>query len=299
MAHEVGMIGLGLMGTAMARNLLAAGSPVTGYDVVLEKVQALVGAGGRGAKSAADVARQVEIVITSLPDGSAVEQALLGSDGVAEGGRPGLIVIETSTVAPGTARTVASRLAERGLSMLDATVSGISHMVARKDCIFMVGGDRTVFERCQPIWEALGRRAYYVGPRGAGAQMKLVTNLIMGVNSLVTAEGLALGMKAGLDSRLMLEILRDSAAASRMLGERGQFMVDRTYEPPVARIDLFLKDIALMLENGRQLDVPLPLTETMQRMFQAAKGDGHGPQELAAVIETYRRLAGIGEEEIP
>ncbi len=293
MAQTIGMVGLGLMGTAMSRNLLAAGFQVIGYDVLPEKVAALLAAGGRGADSNADVAKQVDLLISSLPHGGIVEQALLGPRGVAEGARQGLEVIETSTVAPELARRVAGALGERGIAMLDATVSGISHMVAQRDCIFMVGGDRALFDRCRPIWDALARQAFYLGPSGAGAQMKLIANLITGVNSLVTAEGLALGMKAGLDPAAMLELLRQSAAASRMLDIRGQFMVDRKYEPPVATVETFIKDTGLMLENGRQLGVPLPFTEVMDRMLRAAREDGHGQHEVASVIETYCRLAGV------
>jgi 3-hydroxyisobutyrate dehydrogenase-like beta-hydroxyacid dehydrogenase len=287
------MVGLGLMGTAMNGNLISAGFQVIGYDVLPEKVDALRKAGGKGAGSAAEVAGQVEVLISSLPHGGIVEQAMLGPRGAVESGRPGLTVIETSTVAPELAQRVAQGLAERGIAMLDATISGISHMVARKDCIFMVGGDRAVFDRCGPIWEALARRAYYLGPNGSGAMMKLVANLITGVNSVVTAEGLALGVKAGLDPAQMREILMDSAGASRMVDIRGQFMVDRKYMPPVGSIDIFMKDADLMLEAGRKLGLPLPLTETMQRIFKATKADGHGQHEVASVFETYLRPGGV------
>ena len=157
----------------------------------------------------------------------------------------------------------------------------------------MVGGERAVFDRCRRVWDALARRAYYLGPNGAGAMMKLVANLITGVNSVVTAEGLALGMKAGLDPAQMREILMDSAAASRMLDIRGQFMVERKYEPPVATVDTFLKDAGLMLESGRELGVPLPFTEVLDRMLRAAIEDGHAKREVASVFETYCRLSGI------
>jgi len=293
MAQTVGMVGLGLMGTAMYGNLLPAGFQVIGYDVLPEKVAALVAAGGKGAGSAAEVARGADLVISSLPHGGIVEEAMLGPGGAAEGGRPGLTVIETSTVAPELAREVARRLAEREIILLDATISGISHMVARKDCIFMVGGDRGAYERCEPIWDALARRAYYLGPNGAGAMMKLVANLVTGVNSVVVAEGLALGMKAGLDAAQMREILMDSAAASRMVDIRGQFMVERKYTPPVATIEIFMKDAELMLDAGRRLGLPLPFVETMQRVFQATKSDGHGQHEVASVFETYLRPGGV------
>jgi 3-hydroxyisobutyrate dehydrogenase-like beta-hydroxyacid dehydrogenase len=157
----------------------------------------------------------------------------------------------------------------------------------------MVGGDRALFERCKPIWEALARRAYYLGENGCGAMMKLVANLITGVNSVAAAEGLALGVKAGLDPVQMREILMDSAAASRMVDIRGQFMVERRYTPPVGSIEIFMKDADLMLEAGRRLGLPLPLTETMQRIFQATKADGHGQHEVASVFETYLRSGGL------
>lgn len=288
----IGMIGLGLMGTAMARNLLAAGFTVAGYDVLPDKVRALAAGGGRAAASAAEVGKQAEVVITALPSAAIVEAALLGPAGVAEGARPGLVALEMSTVAPETSRAVAGGLAERGIAMLDAPVSGSSGMVAQRDCIIMVGGDRAVFEGCRPVLEALSRRAFYVGPSGAGAQLKLVTNLIMGANTLATAEGLALGMKAGLDPRLMLEVLRDSAAGSRMLDVRGPLMVDGRYDPQM-KIEMFLKDVSLILENGQQLKMPLPLAAAMQQMFTAAYNQGRGLQEMAAVIEAYRRLGGM------
>jgi 3-hydroxyisobutyrate dehydrogenase-like beta-hydroxyacid dehydrogenase len=165
-------------------------------------------------------------------------------------------------------------------------------MVARRDCIIMVGGERPAFDRCRPVLDALSRRAFYIGPSGAGSQLKLVTNLIMGVNTLATAEGLALGLKAGLDPRLMLQVLRESAAASRMLDLRGPLMVDRQYEAQM-KIEMFLKDISLILENGQQLKMPLPLAAAMQQMFMAAYNDGRGLQEMAAVIEAYRHIGGV------
>jgi len=293
-SQTIGMIGLGLMGTAMSRNLLAAGFAVAGYDVRPEAMQALADAGGRPAASSAEVGKRADVVITALPSGAIVEAALLGPEGVAEGARPGLLILEMSTVAPETSRRLAARLGDRGVPMLDAPVSGTSSMVARRDCIIMVGGDRAAFDRCGPILEALSRRAFYIGPSGAGAQLKLVTNLIMGVNTLATAEGLALGVKAGLEPRLMLEVLGQSAAASRMLELRGPLMVDRQYEAQM-KIEMFLKDISLILENGQQLKMPLPLAAAMQQMFTAAYNQGRGAQEMAAVIEAYRRACGAPE----
>lgn len=294
MAKTVGMIGLGLMGTAMSRNLMAKGFVVAGYDVLPEKMASLVADGGWAAGSAAEVAEQAEVVITALPNAAIVEAALLGPRGVADDPRSGLVVLEMSTVAPEASRRVASRLAEVGIAMLDAPVSGSSAMVARRDCIIMVGGESEVFDRCRPILEVLSRRAFYIGPSGAGAQLKLVTNLIMGANTLATAEGLALGMKAGLDPRLMLSVLRESAASSRMLELRGPLMVERQYDPQM-KIELFLKDVALILRNGQDLKVPLPMAAALQQMFTAAYNEGRGLQEMAAVIETYRRLGGVKE----
>lgn len=294
MPQTVGVIGLGLMGTALSRNLIAADYGVVGYDVRDEQMKALVGGGGQAAGSPAEVAKQADAVITALPNAAIVESSLLGPLGVAEGARPGVVAIEMSTVAPETSRALARRLTDRGIPMLDAPVSGTSGMVAKRDCVIMVGGDRAVFDRCRSILDALSRKTFYIGASGAGAQLKLVTNLIMGVNSLVTAEGLALGMKAGLDPRLMLEVLRESAAGSRMLEVRGPLMVDRHYDAQM-KIEMFLKDIALILENGQHLKMPLPLATVMQHMFTVAYTDGRGLQEMAAVIEVYRTQGGVKE----
>jgi len=290
--RTVGMVGLGLMGTAMSRNLMAAGYAVAGYDVLPEKMESLVADGGWAAGSPAEAAEQAIAVITALPNADIVEAALLGPRGVAEDPRSGLVVLEMSTVAPETSRYLARSLADVGIAMLDAPVSGTSSMVARRDCIIMAGGERADFDRCRPILEALSRRAFHIGPSGSGAQLKLVTNLIMGVNTLATAEGLALGLKAGLDPRLMLQVLRESAAASRMLDLRGPLMVDRHYDAQM-KIEMFLKDISLILENGHQLKMPLPLAAAMEQMFTAAYNDGRGLQEMAAVIEAYRHMGGV------
>ncbi len=289
MTNRFGDVGTHPQLTRLALHLRNAG-----HDVRAEQVQGLVAAGGRAASSGAEVAKRADVLITALPNAAIVEAVLLGPQGVAEGARPGFSVLEMSTVAPETSRRLAARLAERGIAMLDAPVSGTSSMVARKDCIIMIGGERAVFDGCRPVLDALSRRAFYIGPSGAGAQLKLVTNLIMGVNTLATAEGLALGMKAGLDPRLMLEVLRESAAGSRMLDLRGPLMVDRQYEPQM-KIEMFLKDVSLILENGQQLKLPLPLAAAMQQMFTAAYNQGRGTQEMAAVIEAYRQAGGVPE----
>jgi 3-hydroxyisobutyrate dehydrogenase-like beta-hydroxyacid dehydrogenase len=180
----------------------------------------------------------------------------------------------------------------RGAALLDAPVSGTSGMVARRDCVVTVGGERSAFEACRPILEALARRVYHVGPCGTGSYLKLVTNLIMGLNGVVLAEGLTLARRAGLDAAQTLEILSQGAAASKILEVRGPSMVEGRFDP-LMKIDLFLKDIRLILEAAQALHVPLPLTATMQQLYTAAFAAGQAKEDLAGVVRVYEAMAGL------
>jgi 3-hydroxyisobutyrate dehydrogenase-like beta-hydroxyacid dehydrogenase len=165
-------------------------------------------------------------------------------------------------------------------------------MVARRDCVVTVGGDRDAFDRCLPVLEAMAKRVFHVGSCGMGSSLKLVTNLIMGLNGVVLAEGLTLARRAGLDPVQTLQILAHGAAASKILEVRGPLMVEGRFAP-LMKIDLFLKDIRLMLEAGQELYVPLPLTGTMQQLYTAALAGGQGKEDLAGIIRLYEAMAGL------
>lgn len=290
--RPVGIVGVGLLGSAVAGVLLKAGYQVVGYDVAPEKVNALMAQGGRAAGSAAEAAGSASAVFTILPTLDTVEEAITGSKGVLEGAGADTTIIQMSTISPDLAVRMEEAAGARGVGFLDAPVSGTSSMVERRDCVVTVGGERTAFEGCRPVLEALARRVFYVGPCGMGSSMKLVTNLIMGLNGVVLAEGLTLARRAGLDPAQTLEILSQGAAASKILDVRGPLMIGGRFDP-LMKMDLFLKDIRLMLEAGQHLHVPLPLAGMMQQLYTAAVAGGQAKADLAGIVLLYERMAGL------
>jgi 3-hydroxyisobutyrate dehydrogenase-like beta-hydroxyacid dehydrogenase len=289
----VGVVGVGLLGSAVSGVLLEAGYPVVGHDVVPARLEALVARGGRGARSAAEVARGAPIVFTVLPTLESVEQAIAGPDGVLAGASAETVIVQMSTISPDLAVRMAEAARARGAALLDAPVSGTSAMVARRDCVITVGGDRAAFEKCRFILEALARKVFHVGACGMGSYVKLVTNLVMGLNGVVLAEGLTLARRAGVDPGQMLEILRHGAAASKILEVRGPLMVEGRFDA-MMKVDLFLKDIRLMLEAAQALHVPLPLTGAMQQLYTAAFAAGQAKDDLATIVRVYEAMAGLG-----
>ncbi len=288
----VGIVGVGLLGGAVSGVLLKAGYQVVGYDVVSEKVSALVAQGGRSASSAAEVARCAGAIFTILPTLDSVEEAITGPKGVLQGAGTDTTIIQMSTISPDLAVRMGEAARARGVAFLDAPVSGTSSMVARRDCVVTVGGERTAFEGCLAVLESLAKSVFYVGPCGMGSHLKLVTNLIMGLNGVVLAEGLTLARRAGLDPTQTLEILSHSAAASKILDVRGPLMLEGRFDP-LMKMDLFLKDIRLMLEAAQNLHVPLPLTGMMQQLYTAAVAGGQAKEDLSGIIRLYEWMAGL------
>ena len=285
----VGLVGLGLLGAAVASRLRAQGHEVVGHDVLPEKIQGLVTLGGRGAPSAAAVARDAEAVCTLLPSLASVEEAILGDSGIVAGAPAGLTVIQMSTISPALTRRLAQEVGGRGLSFLDCPVSGTSSMVARGEGMIFVGGERPLAERWRPLLEAILPRAVYVGSVGQAMALKLVANLLVALHTAAAAEALLMAERAGLDPTLALEVLAASAAGSRMLDVRGPMIIRREF-PPQMKLDLFMKDLALITEAGEQVDAPLPLTRVAQQLYGAARGAGHGGEDLAVVITALERL---------
>ena len=291
-ARPVGVVGVGLLGSAVSGVLLEAGYQVVGYDVVPEKTAALTSQGGFRAESAAEVASSTGAVFTILPTLESVCEVITGPKGVLEGARPDTVIVQMSTISPGLAIRMEAAAAARGVGFLDAPVSGTSSMVARRDCVVTVGGDRAAFDRCLPVLEALARRVFHVGACGMGSHLKLVTNLVMGLNGVVLAEGLTLARRAGLDPAQTLEILGQGAAASKILEVRGPLMIQGRFDP-LMKMDLFLKDIRLMLEAGQDLHVPLPLTGMMQQLYTAAVAGGQGLDDLSGIVRLYETMTSL------
>jgi 3-hydroxyisobutyrate dehydrogenase-like beta-hydroxyacid dehydrogenase len=290
---RIGIVGVGLLGSAVASRLLEAGFEVVGYDTRPEVLRALAPRGLRATASVGEVA-DADAVFTILPSLDSAEAVVRGPGGLVETARRGATIVQMSTISPGLTRTLAAAAAASGLGFLDAPMSGTSAMVARGDCTILVGGDRALLERCRPVFDAIARKTLHVGDIGQASLVKLVTNLLVGLNTAAVAEALVLGRKGGLDPARLLDILRESAAGSRMLDVRGPLMVQRRFEPQM-KAELFLKDFTLMLDEGLRLGVPLPLTSLTQRLTTATVAAGRGGQDLAALITTLERMAGMGD----
>ncbi|HXJ81206.1 MAG TPA: NAD(P)-dependent oxidoreductase [Candidatus Methylomirabilis sp.] len=290
--RDVGMIGLGLLGHALASRLLASGHGVVGYDVLSPRIDALVALGGKGAASVRDVAGRTEAVCVVLPTLASVEDAILGDGGIVAQGA-GSTVIQMSTISPTLTVRLAREAAARGCRFLDCPVSGTSAMVARGDGLIIAGGDPAIVEHWRPILEAMLPRAVHVGPAGHATVVKLVANLLVGVHSLAAAEALTMARKAGVDLASVLEVLTAGAAGSRMLDVRGPMIV-RDEFPPQMKLDLFMKDLHLIQEAARAVGAPIPLTEVSERLYAAALRAGHAGEDLSVVVKALEELPGPG-----
>jgi 3-hydroxyisobutyrate dehydrogenase-like beta-hydroxyacid dehydrogenase len=290
---RIGIIGVGLLGTAVARRLLERRFEVVGYDTRPEQVAALRAGGLRPAESVAEAAAGADIVFTILPSLESVDATVRGPGGLVDTAPPTATIAQMSTISPALTRALGAAATAKGVGFLDAPMSGTSAMVARGDGTIFVGGDPTRANACQPVFDAIVGKTVHLGDVGTASLVKLVTNLLAGLNTAAVAEALVLGAKGGLDPRRLLDVLRESAAGSRMLDVRGPLMVERRFEPQM-KVELFLKDFRLMLEEGGRLGVPLPLTSLTQQLATATVAAGRGGQDLAAVITTFERLAGMG-----
>jgi 3-hydroxyisobutyrate dehydrogenase-like beta-hydroxyacid dehydrogenase len=279
----VGVVGVGLLGDAVASRLLAAGHGVVGYDVAPACLERLAARGGTPAKSAADVARAAEVVCTILPSLATVEEAILGAGGVAQAGQPRRTIVQMSTISPSLTERLARETGARGHVFLDCPISGTSGMVAQGNGVIFVGGDRGEYERCKPLLESILPRAVHVGRAGQAMVLKLVAHLLVALNSAAAAEAVNLARQSGLDPQIVLDVLGTGAATSRMLEVRGPMMVRGEF-PAQMKLDLFMKDLHLIQQAGTAAGAPLPLTDVAERLYAAAQAAGRGGDDLACVI---------------
>jgi 3-hydroxyisobutyrate dehydrogenase-like beta-hydroxyacid dehydrogenase len=279
----VGIIGLGLLGNAVASRLLAGGFEVVGYDVVPDRVADLVRLGGRGAASAVE-AGGADAVCVILPSLASVEDVILGAGGLVARGRPGQTIVQMSTISPALVRRLAGEVTARGLSFLDCPISGTSGMVAQGNGVVFVGGERAAFERWRAMLHAVLPRPVYVGEAGQAMVLKLIANLLVALHSAAAAEALAMARRAGLDLDLVLDVLGHGAAGSRMLEVRGPLIVKNEF-PAQMKLDLFMKDLHLIQDAARELGTPLPLTDVAESLYAAVHAAGHGAEDLAVVVK--------------
>jgi 2-hydroxy-3-oxopropionate reductase len=291
MTQVVGFIGLGIMGRPMARNLLKAGYALVVHSRSRGPVDETVKAGATAAASPRDVAAQCDVLITMLPNSPDVEQVALGPNGIIEGARRGLIFADMSTISPIVSKKIGAALEPKGVAMLDAPVSGGEKGAIDGALSIMVGGDKAVFERVLPIFQAMGKTITLLGPLGLGGFTKLANQIIVAVNLTALAEALTLGKKAGLDRELLLTALAGGLAGSRCLDQKKSNYVSNTYNPGF-KIDLHYKDLGLIMESARALGVPLPATAVVQELFNALRVKGRGGLDHSGVITLLEDLAG-------
>ncbi|HZP39679.1 MAG TPA: NAD(P)-dependent oxidoreductase [Methylomirabilota bacterium] len=289
MGATVACVGLGLLGSALAENLIRAGFTVRGHDIAPERVREHAARGGVAAASPADAARGAGVVVTCLMTAEIVREVLLGRDGALETAGPDPVVIDCSTVHPDASAALAADLARRGVPMLDAPVAGGSAQARRREAPVLVGGERAVFDRCRPVLDALTARARHVGPSGSGARAKLVVNLVLGLNRLALAEGLLFGRRQGLDGQELLAVLKDSAAYSKAMDVKGERMLTDRFEPE-GKLAQHLKDVELMLEVGHAAGAPLLATALHRQLLTAGVARGWGERDNAAIIAVLRSL---------
>ena len=292
MAQVIGFIGLGIMGRPMAKNLLKAGYPLVVHNRSRAAVDELARAGARASTSPRDVAAQCEVLVTMLPNSPDVERVALGKDGIIEGARRGLIYVDMSTISPIVSQKVGHALADKGVAMLDAPVSGGEKGAIDAALSIMVGGEKAVFDAVLPIFQAMGRTITHLGPLGFGGFTKLANQIIVAVNLTALGEALTLAKKAGLDRDLTLTALAGGLAGSKCLEQKRSNYLANAYTPGF-KIDLHYKDLGLIMESARALGVPLPTTAVVQELFNALRVKGRGGLDHSAVITLLEDLAGV------
>jgi len=289
--ERIGFIGTGIMGEPMARNLLRAGYPLTVHSRTRSRAQALLNAGVRWSDTPRDLAQVSDVVITCVTDTPDVQAVLLGPAGVIEAAREGLICIDMSTISPAETRKMGEILAQRGVTLLDAPVSGGQIGAIEAKLSIMMGGPAEVVEKVQPILETLGRTITHCGPLGSGQTTKLA-NQVMVIHTIMSvAEGLAFAEKAGLDLETTLKVTTAGAAGSHSLKVLGPKVAAGDLKPAFM-VDLQQKDLRLVLEYAEQIGQPLPGVALVKQLFAVLQAQGRGRDGTHALIDVIRQLAG-------
>jgi 2-hydroxy-3-oxopropionate reductase len=285
----IGFIGLGIMGTPMAGHLLKAGHKVVGYDIVPAALERAVGMGVVAGRSPKDVAGQVEVVITMVPDSPDVEKAYLGEEGILAGAKPGTLLIDMSTISPVVAKKVAAAAAEKGCPMLDAPVSGGEVGAKEARLSIMVGGDPQVFEQARPILELLGKPTL-CGASGAGQIVKACNQIQVALNFIGMAEALVLGAKAGVDPEIIIKVLSAGYAQTRVMDVRGPRILKGDYAPGF-RSRFHYKDLNIIRETAKAYGACLPASALAHELFTAMIANGWGELDHSAVVKVIELLS--------
>jgi 3-hydroxyisobutyrate dehydrogenase len=291
--QRIAFIGLGVMGAGMASRLAESGYDVAVFNRTRSKAEEVAKLGARVAESPADAASEADVVCMSLADQNVVNRIVFGDDGVMSSLHEGGYILDMSTVPPDFARELAAKASEAGRRALDTCVLGSPMHSRSGELRVMVGGDEGDFNAVTPILETIGKEVTYLGENGMGATMKLVLNMLMGVQMPALAEAVVFGERAGLDREKILEMIGKSGYSSPVMTFRCMLMAQRNFELRAFKLGLMRKDMMLVLDECQKLDVPLPVSETAYSMLTAAKAQGLGDLDVAAILAYQERLAGM------
>lgn len=285
---QVGMIGLGIMGSAMSANLVRAGFSVIGHDPLAARRAGLKRAGGRPARSAGEIGKRAAIVVTSLPSAEALAEvsAQLGA-----AGRTGQIVIETSTLPIEVKQAARKRLAAAGVTLLDCPLSGTGAQARTRDLVVLASGERSAYRKCIPVFEGFARAHYLIGAFGDGSKMKFIANLLVAIHNVAAAEAMVLGIKSGLDPAQVLKVVSSGAGTSRMLEVRGPMMVKGDYSEATMKVRVWQKDMKIIAEYARSIDCPTPLFLASAPFYTAAMAMGRADEDTGSVCAVLEEMA--------
>ncbi|GAF64810.1 putative tartronate semialdehyde reductase [Bacillus sp. TS-2] len=292
MKKKVGFIGLGIMGLPMAKNLIKNQFTVTGFDLNKEAVEVITKEGAKPAASAKEVAENSDVIITMLPKGEHVRAAVFGVNGVMEGAKEGLIIIDMSSVSPVDSKSMAQEAALKGVHFLDAPVSGGEPKAIDGTLAIMVGGEESIFNETKPVLEAMGTDIVLVGDSGCGTTAKLANQIIVNLNIAAVSEAVTLATKAGIDVEKMYQAIRGGLAGSTVMDAKLPMMLDRNFKAG-GRIDINLKDLTNVMNTAHELDVPLPLSSQLLETFHSLKADGKAALDHAGIVLHYENLAKV------
>ncbi len=288
----LGFLGLGVMGGPMARNLVKAGYPVSGFDTDAGRQERFVAAGGKGAKSVAEAGQGAEVALLSLPTGDVVREVVTAPSGLLTVMKSGTVIVDLSTTEPKVAQDCAAAAAAKGVVFLDGPVSGGEQGAVDAALSIMVGGDAPAFARVKPILSCLGKSVVHMGGSGMGQATKLINNMIVAANFASVCEAWALAAKVGLDPAVLHQAIKGGWAGSRVMEETVPRLLARNFVPG-GSVDIMTKDVGYALNMARTANVPVPVTALAHELFRMAKAQGKGPEAQPVLIQLWEQWLGI------
>lgn len=289
---KIGFVGLGIMGRPMAKNLVKAGHEVTVFDFNEEAVKDLVACGAKSAASGKDLAGDVEVVITMVPNSPHVRAAVLGANGIAEGAKKGLTLIDMSSIDPTESKAIAAECEKFGINMLDAPVSGGEPKAIDGTLSVMVGGKKETFDKYYDMLMVMAGSVVYVGGIGSGNVAKLANQMVVAINIAAVSEALTFAKKAGTDPELVYQAIRGGLAGSTVMDAKAPMMLERNFKPGF-RIELHIKDLNNALNAAHAISSPAPLTAQMMEVMQFLKSEGHDKEDHSSIVRYYEKIAGV------